>query len=236
MSPPTPTKEEEEATRAAYLLDAQTKASTLFTEIEHTLIRPGVSEAALSKEIHQLAASRFGVTTHWHKRVIRSGPNTLKPYAENPPDRVIQADDILFVDLGPVFEAWEADFGRTFVLGDDPVKVRLKDSLEPVWKAAKARFAERPDMSGEALYEVACELAREAGWEFGGQIAGHLVGSFAHERIPNDRISLYITKGNGESMGKLSPKGQKRHWILEIHLVDREREIGGFMEQLLTIG
>lgn len=28
--------------------------------------------------------------------------------------------------------------------------------------------------------------------------------------------------------------GLKREWILEIHFVDREREMGGFFEQLLT--
>lgn len=160
---------QEEAQRAAYLLDAQNKALQLFEEIEWTLIRPGVSEKELSKEIFQLAADRFGVTNHWHKRVIRSGPNTLLPYAENPADRVIQADDILFVDLGPVFEAWEADFGRTFVLGDDPTKKRLRDSLEPVWLAVKKQYLSNPDMTGQELYDLACRLAKEAGWEFGGE-------------------------------------------------------------------
>ena len=227
-------KEEEE--RAAYLLDAQTKAVGLFEEIGRDLIRSGVSEKTLSDEIHELGNKRHGVGTHWHKRVVRSGPNTLYPYAENPPDRIIQADDIVFIDLGPVFEAWEADFGRTFVLGDDPVKKKLRDSLEPVWNAGKARFLENPDMTGAQLYEIACELAKEAGWEFGGQIAGHLVGDFPHERIPNDKITLYITKGNNETMNKLGKDGHKRHWILEIHLVDRERQIGAFYEQLLTVG
>jgi Xaa-Pro aminopeptidase len=226
----------EEVPRAAQLLDAQKKAVLLFEEIERTLIRPGISEQALSEEIHALAEARYSVTTHWHKRVIRSGPNTLMPYIENPPDRVIQADDILFVDLGPVFEAWEADFGRTFVLGDDPIKHRLRDTLEPVFLAAKARFQSDPDMTGEALYDIACGLARQAGWEFGGQIAGHLVGSFPHESIPNDRITLYVTRGNHERMSRRNPSGQKRHWILEIHLVDRARQIGGFYEQLLTVG
>lgn len=225
----------EGAQRVAYLLDAQNKAVSLFEEIERTLIRPGVSEKELGKEIFTLAAERFGVTNHWHKRVVRSGPNTLKPYAENPPDRVIEADDILFVDLGPVFEAWEADFGRTFVLGDDPVKKKLRDSLEPVWFAVKAKYEANPDMTGEELYDLACEEAKLAGWEFGGQIAGHLVGSFPHERIPNDKISLYITKGSKEQMSRLNASGQKRHWILEIHLVDRAKEIGAFYEQLLTI-
>jgi hypothetical protein len=30
-------------------------------------------------------------------------------------------------------------------------------------------------------------------------------------------------------------KGAPRHWILEIHFVDRERQIGGFFEELLTV-
>ncbi|KAG5956298.1 hypothetical protein E4U58_006675, partial [Claviceps cyperi] len=42
-----------------------------------------------------------------------------------PPDRMIEEDDILIVDLGPVFEAWEADFGRTFVLGSDAGRLKL---------------------------------------------------------------------------------------------------------------
>jgi Xaa-Pro aminopeptidase len=232
MSTDASTKERE---RAAYLLDAQAKAVGLFEEIQKDIIRPGISEKQLSTEIHSLGAQRHGVRTHWHKRVVRSGPNTLFPYAENPPDRIVGEDDIVFVDLGPVFEEWEADFGRTFVLGSDPVKTKIRDDLEPVWKEVKARFQASEDMTGEELYDVACEAAREAGCEFGGQIAGHLVGSFPHERIPDDKITLYITKGNRERMRQPGKDGNMRHWILEIHLVDRERQIGGFMEQLLTV-
>ena len=67
------------ASYAASLLDAQTKAAALFDEIEHSLIRPGISEKALSDAIHSLGQTRHGVRTHWHKRVVRSGPNTLRP-------------------------------------------------------------------------------------------------------------------------------------------------------------
>ena len=203
--------------RAAYLLDAQKKAEDLFVEIERDLIRSGVSEKVLSKEIHDLGAARHGVRTHWHKRVVRSGPNTLAPFVDNPPDRIIEDGDILIVDLGPVFEEWEADFGRTYVLGDDPHKIKLRDALDPMWDVVKARFDQNPDMSGEELYGIACEEAQKEGWEFAAPIAGHLVGSFPHERIPND-------KG-----------GNKRHWILEIHLRDPVRQIQGFCEKLLTV-
>lgn len=149
---------------------------------------------------------------------------------------MVQDDDILFVDLGPVFAEWEADFGRTFVLGDDPVKKRLQGDLEPIWNSARDAFWERDgEMSGEELYSLVCEMAKEKGWEFGGPHSGHLIGDFPHERIPDDKISLYITRRNGEGMVGEGKKGDMRHWILEVHLVDRDREIGGFMEQLLTV-
>lgn len=228
-----------ESQRAASLLDAQNKAASLFTEIEQTLIRPGVTEAELSKEIHQLAEQRHAVRTHWHKRVVRSGPHTLEPYAENPPDRAIEPGDILFVDLGPVFEAWEADFGRTFVLdGGDEHRLRLRDALRPTWEAVREVYREREagGITGGELYDVAREEARRAGYEFGGAIAGHLVGHFPHERIARDKISFYITEGNDLPMNRLDARGKKYHWILEMHLVDRDRKIGGFMEELLTIG
>jgi Xaa-Pro aminopeptidase len=224
-----------EDARARSLLDAQRKAAALFAEIERGLLRPGITESRLSRDIHELAARKFGVAEHWHKRVIRAGANTLRPYNEDPPDLTIREDDILFVDLGPVFAAWEADFGRTYVLGRDPRKHALRDALAPVFNAAKAHFRSHPEITGEALYETACRLAAEAGWEFGGTIAGHLVGEFPHERIQGDRITLYITRGNREPLSRLDPSGRKRHWILEIHLVDRARQIGGFLEELLTV-
>lgn len=222
-------------TREECLVDAQNKAIEMFEEIGKTLIRPGVMESTINKEILEMGKQRYGVRTHWHKRVIRSGPNTLKPYAEEPPDRMIGEDDILFIDLGPVFEAWEADFGRTFVLGNDPVKIKLRDSLAPVWNTTRARYEQNPDMTGEELFAIACEQSEKAGFEFGGPHSGHNVGDFPHERIPDDKISFYITKGNKNSINQLDRNGHKRHWILEIHMVDRERQIGGFMEQLLTI-
>ncbi|PYH48561.1 M24 family metallopeptidase [Aspergillus saccharolyticus JOP 1030-1] len=232
----------EETQRATALLHAEQKASTLFDEIETTLLRPGISEKQLNDAIHHLGATRHNVRTHWHKRVVRSGRNTLSPFAENPPDRTIEEDDILVVDLGPVFEEWEADFGRTYVLGDDPAKLALRDALEGIWVDVKREFDADPDITGEGLYAIAARRVEEEGrkqglgWVFGAEIAGHLVGSFPHERIPNDRVTLYITPGNGEKMRSKGKGGWDRHWILEIHVHDKVRGFGGFYERLLTVG
>ncbi|MEW1642632.1 M24 family metallopeptidase [Streptomyces sp. NPDC091219] len=218
---------DDEPTRAARLLDAQAKAVRL--------VAPGEGERAVSDRIRDLANELFGTTRHWHKRIVRSGPNTLKPYKENPPDRVIGTDDIVFADFGPIFEEYEADFGRTFVLGADPVKQRLRDDLPQVFAAGRRFFENTPDITGATLYTEVARLAEKAGWELGGWHAGHLVGEFPHETIEGAHVESYVTPDNDTPMRRTDKTGRTCHWILEIHLVDREREFGGFYEELLTL-
>jgi Xaa-Pro aminopeptidase len=228
---------EDEDERIGRLVDAQARAVVLFDiVIERGLIRPGVSERSASDAIRDLAAELFGVDRFWHKRIVRAGPNTLQPYRENPPDRVIEADDIVFFDFGPIFEQWEADFGRTYVLGQDPRKHALHDALPVVWHAGRDYFRTNPDVTGDQLYTHVVHLAGQAGWEFGGTIAGHLVGQFPHEKIAGADIESYIAPGNRTPMRRTDRNGQACHWILEVHLVDRTRRIGGFVEELLDIG
>ncbi|MFJ5306711.1 M24 family metallopeptidase [Streptomyces sp. NPDC088350] len=227
---------DDEPTRAARLLDAQAKATLLFAEIEERgLVAPGEGERAVSDRIRDLANEMFGTTRHWHKRIVRSGPNTLKPYKENPPDRVIGADDIVFADFGPIFEEYEADFGRTFVLGDDPVKHRLRDDLATVFAAGRRFFQNTPDITGRRLHAEVTRLADKAGWELGGWHAGHLVGEFPHETIEGAHVESYITPENDTPIRRTDKAGRTCHWILEVHLIDREREFGGFYEELLTL-
>jgi Xaa-Pro dipeptidase len=225
-----------EQTRAKELLEAQTKAEALFHEIEaRGLIRPGISETDLNADVYALAKEMYGITTYWHKRIVRAGKNTLLPYAENPPDLTIEEDDILFLDLGPVFEEWEADFGRTFVLGSDPLKHKLRQDVGQAFADGKRFFNQTPNITGSEFFSYITSLAEKSGWEFGGRIAGHLIGQFPHEKIADDKVTLYVHPSSHLPMRSLDEKGQKRHWILEIHFVDREHKIGGFFEELLTV-
>ena len=229
--------EKVESNRAAALLEAQQKANELFLAVENRgLIRPGVAESELNQEIYDLAQEMFGISTYWHKRIVRAGRNTLAPYDENPPDLTLGSDDIVFLDLGPVFEEWEADFGRTFVLGSDPMKLKLRDDIGTAFLEGKEYFKSHPDITAAELYRYAQKLARHYGWEYGGPIAGHLLGQFPHERIPGDKVTLYVHPDNPNRMRGRNAEGLERHWILEIHFVDRARQIGGFYEELLTIG
>jgi hypothetical protein len=85
------------------------------------------------------------------------------------------------------------------------------------------------------LYDFVAGLAITAGWEFGAPTAGHLIGHFPHERTPADPTRFSIRTGNKQLLREPDENGNPRHWILEIHFVDRAREIGGFFEELLTV-
>lgn len=219
----------------AALVLAQQKADALFSEIVRVgLIRPGVLESELSREIHDLAQLRFGVRRHWHKRVVRSGPNSVLSYHDDPPDRRVADDDTVYLDLGPVFDSWEADYGRTYVVGADPDKHRLVADIEAAFAAGKAHFERTPGLTAGGLYDFVAALATSAGWEFGAASAGHLIGHFPHETSSPDAKKFSIRSGNTLDLREPDMTGAPRHWILEIHFVDRRRQFGGFFEQLLT--
>jgi Xaa-Pro aminopeptidase len=226
----------DEELRVLDLVEAQRKAQQLFAEVEaRELVTPGAGEQEVSNQIRDLANDLYGTTKHWHKRIVRSGPHTLFPYRENPPDRIIGEDDIAFADFGPIFEEYEADFGRTFVLGDDPAKHRLKADLATVFAGGRQAFRDNDRITGRQLYAEVQRLAASAGWSLGGWHAGHLIGEFPHETIRGSKEESYITPENGHPLRRTDRAGWTCHWILEIHLVDEQRQFGGFFEQLLDL-
>ncbi len=218
------------------LKDAEKKAAHLFDEIENRgLIRAGITEQALNGDIFKLAEELFGIKKYWHKRIVRAGKNTIYPYKENPPDLMIAEDDILFLDFGPIFEDWEADFGRTFVIGNDQTKLKLRDDIETAWTETQAWFLQQDAVTGAALYQYALDKAKSMGWKFGGEIAGHLIGKFPHEKLQKEDYTNYVHPENHVNMLAPNSEGQPRDWILEIHFIDPILQIGGFTERLLTV-
>ena len=185
---------EEQNEKLEKLMEAEKKAAHLFRTIEtRGLIQPGKSERRLNTEIFDLAFELFQIKKYWHKRIVRAGRNTLLPYRENPPDLILQADDILFFDFGPVFEEWEADFGRTYVIGDDPRKIKLRNDIASAFQDGRAYFQKHQStITGAELYAFTRELAADYGWSFGNVHAGHLIGNFPHEnRFRRRKDQLY---------------------------------------------
>ena len=98
----------------------------------------------------------------------------------------------MFFDFGPVFEDWEADVGKTYVLGNNPNKLKLKQDVELAWKEGKAYYDLNKDkLAGTDFFNYTKELAKKYGWEYGNHHCGHLVGNFPHDNVLC--ISVYLS-------------------------------------------
>jgi len=217
------------------LINAQNISIQFFKAIEeNNLIIAGKSEEQLNSEVCDLALKKFGIEKHWHKKIVRSGKNTLAIYPDNPPNRIVEKDDILFIDLGPIVEDYEADIGRTYVLGNDPQKIKLKRDVESAWYEIREWYQQQTVLKASELFQYAVEKAKEYGWEFGGEIAGHIVGKYPHEQPADPQsLELDIHPENHNDIFLPDADGNQRHWILELQFVDKENGIGGYFEQLL---
>lgn len=217
------------------LIEAEKKATFLFTQIEiRNLVCAGKTEKELNHEVFLLAFELFGIKKFWHKRIVRAGKNTLLPYRENPPNLTIQEDDIIFFDFGPVFEEWEADIGRTYVLGNNKRKLQLQQDIASAWQEGKDFFiTHKNELTGADFYSYTKKLATKYGWDYGNEHCGHLIGNFPHEKLLGETHINYIHPNNHQLMCETDKFGKERFWIYEIHFIDTSLEIGAFYEQLL---
>ena len=218
------------------LMLAEQKAKELFNIVEKRgLIIPGKTEKELRDEIVQIAKDEFGTDTHWGKKIVRTGINTLQPYTANPADRRIEEGDMVFFDFHPVFDGWEADLGRTYVSGNDTLKQKMQRDIETAWQEVNDWYFKQTSLTGAEYFNYIVSITKSYGYEFGNAIAGHIVGRYPHEQPddPND-LCLDVHPNNHNDILQPDKFGNKRHWILELHFIDKTHQFGAFYEQLLT--
>lgn len=217
------------------LIEAEQLAVKLITEAkQRNFFTGGQSEKELNVKLYDLAFELFGIKKFWHKRIVRAGVNTLCPYKENPINLQIQADDILFIDFGPVFENWEADIGETFVIGNNPTKLKLQKDVESAWLEGKTYYTKnKNELTGADFYNYTKNLAKQYGWEYGNSHCGHLIGNFPHEELLGEELINYIHPDNHQLMCAKDKLGNDRFWIYEIHFIDSVKQIGGFYERCI---
>lgn len=96
----------DEAARAEALRGAERMALKLLDAIEAAqFIRAGRTEREIELDIRALAKEKFGIEREWHKRIVRAGIHTLSVAADNPPIRMVEDDDMVFLDLGPCLKS-----------------------------------------------------------------------------------------------------------------------------------
>ena len=219
----------------AKLLNAEKIAIQLFDAVEkNNLIIAGKSEAQLAAEVCNLALEKFGIENHWHKKIVRAGKNTNCIYPDNPPNEIIKEDDIVILDFGPIVDGYEADLGRTYVIGNNARKLKIKGDVENAWYEIQSWCKKQTSLKSSDLFQYVVEKATEYGYTFGGAIAGHIVGAFPHEQpLDPKSLELDVHPQNHNDMFLLDANGDERHWILELLFIDIENEIGGYFEQLL---
>ena len=202
----------------AGILDARQRSMAAVAEIA-ALLRPGMNtrEAITVADAH---LRQMGASNNWHPTYVRFGIDTQSP-AVQPTDfqRVLQQDDVFVVDIGPVWDGYEGDYGDTFVMGTEAAGERCAQAARDVFR--RTRLDWLAGASGAALYDRADAYAREYGCALVREIPGHRVADFPHALYGKQKLAdADFVPGNGI-------------WVLEIQVRDLTLPVGAFYEDVL---
>ena len=176
-------------------------------------------------EAYKLIAKEFrnlGVKKFWHPIYVRFGENTLLGYEEKEKiDSVLKENDIFFFDVGPIFEKHEADYGKTFFVGSDPLHKKIVLDVKEVYDYVK-KVWQAEGLTGIQLYNVLEKKVKDLGCVLGpSYVQSHRISSFPH--------SFFTEK----SMAQIDFSPGANRWILEIQIRHPEKPFGAFYEDIL---
>ena len=177
---------------------------------------------ALVKDVFK----NYDVLKFWHPTKFRFGSETTKTFRDLPDENLkCQDQDLLFIDIGPIIENHEADFGRTVVLNKenksvDPNYEKLAKASEIIFKETE-RYWIQTKATGVKLFEFAQHKTLELGYRLDHRMAGHRLGDFPHQIFSKQKLFEY----------EKSPL--KNIWVLEIHIVDDSQQRGSFFEDIM---
>lgn len=185
----------------------------------------GITESQAHEVLKQILKSQGDIKS-WHPPQIRFGENTIHCFGEIPKSvRSLQETDILFLDLGLVFDNHEGDVGRSFFIGNGPEINEFKKcatDVKEIWSEVRSKWQEQKS-TGAELYKFANDCAIQRGWVLSLKKAnGHRVADFLH------------TAGKRHSIEMLEFSPSADRWILEIQIRHPEKNYGAFYEDLLN--
>lgn len=184
-----------------------------------TLIRPGMVEDE-AHVFYKNLCLKYGVQKNWHPPKLRFGPNTLKTFKEPSEPYVLQEEDIFYLDIGPVVDGHEADYGETFTLGSNYDHKHVAECSRKLFHEVAHHWKETK-LTGAELYAWASQRAQELGYHLNMGSDGHRIGDFPHH--------LFFKGALVETEEQLLPNA----WILEIQLDHPQLKFGAFYEDIL---
>jgi len=180
----------------------------------------GMTEEDGVRIIEELCVN-FGIEKLWHPHRFRIGKNTTKSFREkSEPNIKLLDNDIYFIDIGPVVDGHEADYGQTFTVGQNLEFAHCQKSVKEIFNELKTLWKEQ-EITGSDLYERGEALAHEKGYILNTKMAGHRLGDFPH--------ALFY-KG---SLSNFEKKPIDKLWILEILIRHPKKNFGAFFEDIL---
>ena len=183
------------------------------------LLKPGMNELE-TKELLEKILDESGMQKRWHPSKMRIGPNTIKNFRDNCSPHIISENDIFFVDIGPVYDNHEGDYGETFTLGSDQRLKKLAEASQNIFNSTLKVWQEK-NLTGIELYKFAEQEAHKLNLKLNSNMYGHRMGDFPH------------AVHSKAALGSVNFTPAPKLWILEIHLIDEELGLGSFFEDLL---
>lgn len=197
---------------------AQEKTKQLVLEFSK-MVTAGMNEIEARTLLEKLLDDS-SLEKRWHPTKLRMGINTTRSFREESVDYILQADDIFFVDIGPVYYNHEGDYGETFTVGNNPRLESLALSAKTIFQKTQNIWREKC-LTGHELYAYAEAESRKMNLKLNTNMYGHRLGDFPH--------ALY----SREKLGNLDFSPAPKLWVLEIHLIDEEINRGSFFEDIL---
>ncbi|AGH95365.1 M24 family metallopeptidase [Pseudobdellovibrio exovorus] len=171
---------------------------------------------------------KVGVSKFWHPTKFRIGSDTTKSFRDLADTSLTLNDgDIFFIDVGPIFEDHEADFGRTFSFSSSDSNTAhnphqpIIGSCEQIWKDVATKW-KTEQLSGQELYQFASTCAEEHHCQLNPKMAGHRLGDFPH--------ALFSKEG----LSSMNICPTENLWVLEIHIIHPQSQRGAFYEDILS--
>lgn len=152
-----------------------------------TFLKPGRTEAQVAADITE------AIVAEGHSEaafvIVGSGPHGADPHHECS-DRVLQAGDIVVVDIGgPVEPGYNSDCTRTYSLGEPAADIAEQYAVLQRAQAAAVQ-AVRPGATAESIDAAARDVLAAAGLaQYFVHRTGHGIGLSVHEEP-------YIVEGN----------------------------------------
>jgi Xaa-Pro aminopeptidase len=212
-----------EATGEKFSLDSLMEVRALTRKAVYFIaeqIEVGMAEEE-AKAIARTTLQGLGMRRGWHHIIVRCGPNTTKDFMERSEKGVVLgADDIFFIDIGPIYGDTEGDAGETFVFGSNPDHHRAKRDVRSIWDTVREKwFAD--GVTGKELYDFAITTAGDLGWKLNMDLSGHRLSDFPHSAHYDGPLAEVAFRPNPNL------------WVLEIAIAHPAGHFGAFYEDLL---